>query len=92
MLNLLTLPERIGVDLKTENEYWTQSSNMSSLDTRGELIRHKDCCMLWDAFCSEERQKEGTSVPDLHASAASAFEACQEARDSWTQLSCTVHS
>ena len=31
-----------GVDLKTKNEYWTQSSNMSSLDTRGELIRHKD--------------------------------------------------
>ena len=29
------------MDLKTENEYWTQSSNMSALDTRGELIRHK---------------------------------------------------
>ncbi|CAE7601183.1 unnamed protein product [Symbiodinium natans] len=41
---LLVQPQHKGmcVDLKTENEYWTQSSNMSSLDTRGELIRHKD--------------------------------------------------
>lgn len=30
-----------GVDLKTASEYWTQSTNMSSLDPRGELIRNK---------------------------------------------------
>jgi len=45
------------VDLKTKNEYWTQSSNMSSLDTRGELIRHKDARDSWTQLsCSARKQ------------------------------------
>ncbi|CAE7719630.1 unnamed protein product [Symbiodinium pilosum] len=47
------------VDLKTENEYWTQSSNMSSLDTRGELIRHKEARDSWTQLsCNARKQRD----------------------------------
>jgi len=47
------------VDLKTQSEYWTQSSNMSSLDTRGELIRHKDARDSWTQLsCIARKQRD----------------------------------
>ncbi|CAJ1372120.1 unnamed protein product [Effrenium voratum] len=45
------------VDLKTSSEYWTQSTNMSSLDTRGELIRQRDAKDSWSNLSSSARKQ-----------------------------------
>lgn len=45
------------VDLKTASEYWTQSTNMSSLDPRGELIRHKEARDSWTQLSSGARKQ-----------------------------------
>lgn len=45
------------VDLKTASEYWTQSTNMSSLDPRGELIRNKEARESWSQLSSGARKQ-----------------------------------
>lgn len=45
------------VDLKTTSEYWTQTTNMSTLDTRGELIRHKEARDSWTQLSSGARKQ-----------------------------------
>lgn len=45
------------VDLKTASEYWTQSTNMSSLDPRGELIRNKEARDSWTQLSSGARKQ-----------------------------------